>query len=180
LISKKNFRPQHERRRSLSLPHQVNLDYGIHRLTALVSGLSIAQVQLAFRDILSLRDNAQAFLNGKRVMDKKTILRKDDRLEFVKWRGTKGSNEDEFFSMTSKEAAGLFGVSVETIRRWILSGRLEGTRKPLRTNLTACRELRDKQRVQQTVPAETGKPRRYSRAGRNPWQFIDPDKSGQD
>jgi len=89
-----------------------------------------------------------------------------------------GGSSEEFFNVTPKQAATFFGLAAGTIRRWIKSGLLRGTRKPLRTSLAACRELRDSNLVEQPAPANTGKPRPYSRRDRQPWEFIDPSKSG--
>jgi len=173
------IRPQQTSSRSVFQTGPVHVVYGIHSLHIEIAGLSVAEAKLALRDILSLGEGAGAFVNRRLVIGEELILQTGDTLVFWKWRGRKGSDGGEFFSMNSKEAAALFGVSVETIRRWILSGRLAGTRNPLRTNLKACRDLRDKQRVQQPLPAESVRPRNYSRTGRAPWQFIDPDKSSQ-
>lgn len=173
------IRPRRNRERPIVETGIVYVFYGGHSLEIEIAGLSVAEARLALRDILSVGDGAGTFVNQNRVSCEDVILRPGDTLVFMRWRGRKGSGETEFFSMTYKEAAALFGVSVETIRRWILSGRLAGTRNPLRTNLTACRDLRDKQRVQQQLPAESVRSRNYSRTGRAPWQFIDPDKSSQ-
>lgn len=91
----------------------------------------------------------------------------------------KANEQEEFYDLKAIEAAELFGVSYQTVARWIKSGTLRGTSKPLRTSLQACREYRDQILVEPPAPVDTGRPRPYSRNDRKPWEFIDPSRSGK-
>lgn len=70
---------------------KVRLTYGAHDLQVEIEGLSVAEAQLAYKDILTVEDDAEAYLNGKLVTNKTTQrLQKGDRLEFMKEAGQKG------------------------------------------------------------------------------------------
>ncbi len=152
------------------------ISYGPNDADLNVAGCTVAQVEEALWEILNLGPGVLCYVDRVLVMDKENfVLGIGATVFFIKPFGFKGS--DEFFSMTCKEAAELFGVSDETIRRWIHAGKLRGTRSPLRTSLRACRELRDRIVVQPPPPSNTGKPRLFGRQ-RQTWKYIDPDKSG--
>lgn len=68
----------------------VRLTYGIHDLQAEIAGLTVAETQVAFRDILNIDEGTEALINGRQV-DRTTRLRAGDRLELVREGGTKGS-----------------------------------------------------------------------------------------
>ncbi len=161
-----------------TLATQLNLiTHGPNDLELKVAGCTVAQVEEALWEILNLGPGVLCYVDEVLVLDKENlVLGVGVSVFFLKPFGFKGS--DEFFSMTCKQAAELFGVSDETIRRWIHNGKLRGTKSPLRTSLRACRELRDQLLVQPPPPADTGKPRPYGRRDRKAWEFIDPDKSG--
>lgn len=153
-----------------------HISYGPNDLELNVAGYTIAQVEEALAEVLNLGPGLLCYVGGVLSQEKNFVLGVGVSVFFLKPFGFKGS--DEFFSMTCKQAAELFGVSDETIRRWIHNGKLRGTKSPLRTSLRACRELRDQLLVQPPPPADTGKPRPYGRRDRKAWEFIDPDKSG--
>ena len=70
---------------------KVRLTYGAHDLQVEIEGLSVAEAQLAYKNILTVEDDAEAYLNGKLVTSKSsTRLQKGDRLEFMKEAGQKG------------------------------------------------------------------------------------------
>ena len=75
-----------------STAQTVNLVYGAHDLDVEVTGLTVAEVQLAYKDIINVEDDAEAYVNGKPVVDKNSIsLNAGDRLQFMKEAGQKGS-----------------------------------------------------------------------------------------
>lgn len=70
---------------------QINLVYGAHDLSVDVAGLTVLEAQMAFKDVLSVEDDAEAYVNGKLVPNKADIrLQQGDRLEFMKEAGQKG------------------------------------------------------------------------------------------
>ena len=87
------IRPRDERRRSVFLSESIDVVYGIHRLAIDISGLKVCESRLALRDIVNMRDDACAFINGRRVFSEEVVLQVGQQLEFVKWRGRKGSDE---------------------------------------------------------------------------------------
>ncbi|GAG31259.1 unnamed protein product, partial [marine sediment metagenome] len=54
-----------------------------------LAGLSVAEIQLALRDVLNVGQESKAYLNGKRV-NGDAIARLGDRLEFMRSSGRKG------------------------------------------------------------------------------------------
>ena len=87
------IRPRRERQVSVSLSGGIDVVYGIHRLAIDISGLKVCESRLALRDIVNMRDDACAFINGRRVFSEEVVLQVGQQLEFVKWRGRKGSDE---------------------------------------------------------------------------------------
>jgi hypothetical protein len=84
----------------------VSLTYGIHCIEAEVVGLTVAEIKLAYLDILNLDPDAQGFINGHQV-EGGTILRGADRLEWVRERGWKGSGENELLAKLERIAESL-------------------------------------------------------------------------
>lgn len=70
---------------------QINLVYGAHDLNVDVVGLTVLEAQMGYKDVLSVEDDAEAYVNGKLVPDKANFkLKEGDRLEFMKEAGQKG------------------------------------------------------------------------------------------
>jgi len=86
-------RPRQQRRRSILGSSSVRLVYGIHDLQVGITGVKVAEAQLAYKEILSVPDDAEAYIDGQRA-DLFDILQDDDRLEFVKKWGRKGSGDE--------------------------------------------------------------------------------------
>jgi hypothetical protein len=70
---------------------KVNVVYGAHDLDMDLAGLSVAEIQLALRDVLNVDENVEAYVDGKMVENKGSFkLKKGQRLEFMKEAGQKG------------------------------------------------------------------------------------------
>lgn len=88
-----NLQPSKRRRRSIFKSPSVRLIYGIHDLQVDIAGVKVAEAQLAYKEILSVSDDAEAYIDGQRA-DVFDILQDGDRLEFVKKWGQKGSGDE--------------------------------------------------------------------------------------
>ena len=64
--------------------------YGASDISVNVAGLSVMELQDVVKDALNLDPTAEAYINGKLVPDKHTILQPGQRIEFVKESGQKG------------------------------------------------------------------------------------------
>lgn len=84
---------------------KVRITYGSHDFHTEVAGLSVAEVKLAYQDILSVPADIQVFVNGVTSKDS-TILRPGDRCEFMRWWGRKGQ---DFYS--KREIVNFTGIS---------------------------------------------------------------------
>lgn len=96
-----------ERRMSIYAPSTVRLTYGIHSIFAEIAGLTVAEAQLAYKEILSVSDDAEAYVNGQRV-EKSRTLHHGDRLELMKVAGRKGQDfwsKTEFLELTGLSEA---------------------------------------------------------------------------
>lgn len=69
---------------------KVNVVYGPHDIDMDLAGLSIEEVQLALRDVLSVEGDAEAYVDGSLVADKTFKLKSGQKLEFMKEAGQKG------------------------------------------------------------------------------------------
>jgi len=69
----------------------VHVIYGAHQLYVPCAGLSVAQVKLAYKDLMNIADDVETYLNGKRVADD-VILNVGDRIEFMRIAGEKGQD----------------------------------------------------------------------------------------
>jgi hypothetical protein len=70
----------------------VTLIYGAHELVVDAGDLTVAELQSAFQDVLSLDAIPEVYLNGERVKEPDIAPRSGDRLDFMKPGGVKGSN----------------------------------------------------------------------------------------
>ena len=72
----------------------VNLVSGIHELEMPLAGITVAETELALRDILNLADRLETYVDGWLVAWGYR-LRAGERLEFVRVRGRKGAGRSE-------------------------------------------------------------------------------------
>jgi len=70
---------------------KVECKYGAHTVMMDFQGLSVAEAENALRDLFSVEEGAEAYVDGHLVEDKiGTLLKQGQRLEFMKEAGTKG------------------------------------------------------------------------------------------
>jgi hypothetical protein len=94
------------------------LIYGPHELVVDVSGLTVAELQAAYQDVLSLGIGPEAYLNGNRIEEENLVPLPGDRLEFMKPHGCKGSS----FICDIKEFVEMFDVNDNERQQLLQSG----------------------------------------------------------
>jgi hypothetical protein len=70
----------------------VNVTYGIHRVSMPLAGLTVEEIQVGLGDVLNVGREVEAYLNGKRVAGHALVC-PDDWLEFMRTFGRKGSSD---------------------------------------------------------------------------------------
>jgi len=107
----------------------VRLTYGIHDLQVEVDGLAVAEVAIAYQNVLNLPTNWESYVNGL-VATGNTIVGAGDRVEFMKIKGRKSGDyfsiellrtkltDERFQELTSKVSV----VSVEAVHQDDLLG----------------------------------------------------------
>lgn len=96
----------------------VHVIYGAHQLHVPCAGLSVAQVMLVYKDLMSMADAVEAYVNGTRVLNN-VILQGDERIEFMRHAGKKGQDywsKREFMRLTKISEEQWAGLRAKGLR----------------------------------------------------------------
>jgi hypothetical protein len=72
-------------------PGMVNVVYGAHDINMPLGGLTVEEIQYSLLDVLNVRMDAEAYLDGNLIEDKTITVGGGLRLEFMKGWGTKAA-----------------------------------------------------------------------------------------
>jgi hypothetical protein len=85
----------------MTIPSSLSVTYGIHTFDLQLGGLTVAEVHSAVKDLTGAPDDAEAYLDGRRVLDPSVTAA--GALVFMKPAGRKGCGlweEGRFLSFT--------------------------------------------------------------------------------